>query len=236
MARGTKFGEILTMLREETGRAVSTALGQNEIGALKARLRRTYRWLHRDFDWPHLQIRRDKTVSAGERYISFPADIDFERLTPILEVKQAGGDIWYPVSYGIDARHYNYIDSDEGERDDWPRAWQFYEGDQIEIWPVPAQDGHQLRFRGFSRPKTLVDDNDTVDLDDDLVVLFAAQQQLRREKSADAEDYAQQARALYLKLKGRSIKSAPIDMANASDRDGGGKYPNIQIRYAERYD
>lgn len=236
MARGTTFGEVITMFREETGRATSSALGQNEIGAIKGKLRRTYRWLHADFNWPHLMIRRDKTVSAGERYFTLPADLDIERVTPRVEVKDEADGQWYPLEYGIDAANYNFTDSDLDERDDWPARWQIYENDQIEIWPIPATE-HTLRFHGFSRPKPLVNENEVLDLDDDLVVLYAVQRQLLRDKSADAQDYAQMARALYLKLKGRGIKSAPINMASSDDRNQGrDRYPGIQIPYAERYD
>lgn len=236
MPRGTTFGEVITMFREETGRATSAALGQNELGAIKGKLRRTYRWLHSDFNWPHLEIRRDKTINAGERYIAFPADLDFERVQPQVEVKDGADGLWYPLSYGIDASHYNFQDSDLDERDDWPTSWQIYENDQVEIWPIPAST-HTLRFRGMSRPKPLVDENETLDLDDDLVVLFAVQRQLQRDKSLDAQDYAQMARAHYLTLKGREIKSPPVNMACAGDRNKGDRrYPDIRIPYAERYD
>jgi len=236
MPRGTSFGEVITMFREETGRATSAALGQNELPAIKGRLRRVYRWLHADYDWPHLHIRRDKVINPGERYISLPTDLDFERVMPVVEVKDASDGLWYPLTYGITAANYNFIDSDQGERDDWPRAWQVYENDQIEIWPIPATE-HTLRFRGMSRPKPLVDENEVLDLDDDLVVLYAVQRQLLRDKSADAQDYSRMAAAHYLTLKGRESKGPPVNLAGARDRNSGRqRYPNIQIDFAERYD
>lgn len=235
MPRGQTLASLLTDLREETGRANSSSLGQNELAALKARIRRTYRWLHQDYEWPHLKIRRDKTLNAGDRYIALPADLDIERVQPTVECKRPGDTDWYPLGYGIDRRHFNFTDSDANEREDYPSAWQIYENDQIEIWPIPSINGITLRFHGFSRPKTLVNDADTCDLDSDLVVLYAAARQLKRDKSPDADDVAQQARVHYQKMKGRLSKSPDINMAKAPDRHRRVFHgPNID--FAERYD
>lgn len=236
MPRGQTLDSLVTAFREETGRANSSALGQNELDAIKGRLRRTYRWLHEDFDWPHLRIREDKTLNAGDRYIALPTDLDIERTLPVVECKRPGDTDWYPLAYGIDRRHFNFTDSDADEREDYPSFWQIYENDQIEIWPIPNINGITLRFHGFSRPKTLVNGSDICDLDDDLVVMYASAQQLKRDKSPDAEDVAQRARAKYLKLRGRMTKSRDISMSRAPDRYNRDRFRGPDIDFAERYD
>ena len=40
MARGTQFGKLIDMFRDQAGHANSRALGQNELAGIKARLRR----------------------------------------------------------------------------------------------------------------------------------------------------------------------------------------------------
>lgn len=236
MARGTSFADLIDMFREETGRATSRSLGQNELPAIKRRLRRTYRWLHNDFAWPHLKVWRDKVVNAGDRYFTLPTDLDFERVRPEVWCKRPEDTEWYPLVYGINYVHYNFTDSDAGEREDYPHAWQYYENDQIELWPVPSVNDITLRFHGWSRPKPLVSESEVLDLDDELIVMYAAAAQLQRDKAPDAMDLAQQARAYYLRLRGRQIKSGPVNMAQGAGDRSGRTFRGPDIDFAERYD
>jgi len=228
MPRGTQFAEVINAFREETGRASSRQLGLNELPGIMALLRRTYRRLHTDFDWPHLEIVRTKTLSAGERYYSFPADLDFDRLTERPVIVPAGTDLKVRLDYAISMENLNAVNSDEGERRDHPLRWEVYESDQFEVWPVPVSNGDVVTFRGISRAKTLTSESDTLDLDDDLVVLYAAAERLARDKSGDAEHKLKLARQLYLRLRGNTQKDANVNMMVNQDRRT--PFPGIHIR------
>lgn len=233
MPRGTQFGELVTMFREEAGEAVSQRFGQNALPSTKAVLRRTYRRLHADFNWPHLRIQRDEALYAGQQYYTLPIDLDQTNVWDVW-VRQVGNTVWYDMTYGIGIPHYNTVPSSQGERQDFPYAWQYYEDGQFEVWPIPKSDGHTLRFYGKKRAKKLVNDSDIVDLDDDLIVLYAAAEQLARDGAADAELKLQQARQHYMRLRANSQKDEGFDMKVSQDRR-----PNrrgIDIRFAELRD
>lgn len=218
MPRGTQFSEIIDMFREEAGYAMSRALGQNDLPGIKAMLRRSYRRLHADFNWPHLQVDRDKEALAGQRYYTIPADIDFSRILRV-RVRENGGTIWHPIEHGITLDHYNRVSSDDDQREDFPRAWQVYENDQFEVWPIPVTSGHKLRFTGISKPKPLVSESEVLDLDDDLVVMYAVAQRLARDKSPDAKARFDEARQHYMRLRANSQKSNGFNMKVSSDRE-----------------
>lgn len=231
MPRGTQFDQLITMFREEAGQAVSRRQGQNTLPGVQAMLRRTYRRLHVDFDWPHLRVVREKTLQAGEQFYAFPPDLAYDRMEDTW-VRENGRDIWYPLNYGIDIHHLNTVHSHQGEREDFPHAWELAEGETFEVWPIPVNNGDVVRFTGFTRPKPLTNGSDSVDLDDDLIVLYAVAEHLARQKSADAEMKLQQARQHYLRLRGNSQLDEPFSMQVSQDRHA--SHQPIDIRFAER--
>lgn len=233
MPRGTQFGQVIDMFREEAGLATSRAQGVQQLGSIKAKLRRVYRRLHADFQWPHLLIERTVTLSAGQRYYSFPAELDFDNVQNTW-VQEVDEDHWYPLHYGIDTAHYNTTNSYEGEREDFPSNWKIHENGTFEIWPVPESNGHTVRFFGKARAKPLVDESEVLDLDDDLVIMFAVGEELARQKSPDAELVLQQAQVHYSRLRANTQKTAPFKMSPSQDRYSRG--PGIRIEYAERRD
>lgn len=232
MPRGTQLKELINRFRDESGHANSRSLGQNEIDGITALLRRTYRRLHIDYEWPHLFVRRDKELLAGERYYSFPADLSFDGLTETVVVKEVGTDIWYPMRYGIDYVNYNTVDSESDERRDLPYSWEVYEDAQFEVWPIPESSGHLMRFVGRRAPKPLTAESDTLDIDDDLVLMYALGEYLIEKKSPRADMMMQLARQHYLTLRGNSDNSGPINMKVSQDRTP--DYRPIDIRFAER--
>lgn len=233
MPRGTQFGQVIDMFREEAGLATSRAQGVQQLGSIKAKLRRVYRRLHADFAWPHLRIERTVTLSAGQRYYSFPADLDFDNIERAW-VQEVDEDHWYDLRYGIDALHYNTTNSYEGEREDFPSNWKLHEDGTFEIWPVPESNGHTVRFFGKARAKPLVSESEILDLDDDLIVMFAVGEELVRQKDAQGQFMLEQARAHYNRLRGNSQKTEPFNMKDSSDRMS--RAPGIRIEYAERRD
>ena len=87
---------------------------------------------------------------------------------------------------------------------------------QIEVWPIPANNGSSatkdgiVRLEGVKNLNPLSAKTDTADLDDQLIVLFAASELLTRQKSGDAQMKMAQAQAHYLRVKGRLSKGEPI--------------------------
>lgn len=204
MARGTTLGQLVVMLREEVGDATSSQLGLNNLPHMKRILARTQEFLWNDFAWPHLRVAREEVLQAGSRYYSLPADLSFDRVEERVDVRN--NETWELVTYGITADHYNASDSENDEREDPVTRWQVYEGNQYEVWPLPATTGTAggngvLRFHGVRNLLPLIADADTADLDDNLIVLFAATEILGRRSAKDAKAKENLATRLYGRLK-----------------------------------
>lgn len=175
MARGTQLLQLVTMLRDETGRNDSVAVGVDETPTLKAILRRWQNTLYERFPWPHLRTVFDRIpLQAGERYYDFPADLDVDRVESV-----AAWDSSYPrpLTRGITFREYAVYDSESDVRADpalrWDVRWTGTR-EQIEVWPVPASNDLELQFIGIRKCRPLVANADVADLDDHLIVLSAA--------------------------------------------------------------
>lgn len=232
MARGTTLGELVTMLRTEIGDATSASLGQNNLPHLKQILRRTQEFLWQDHNWAHLRVYREEVLQAGQRYYSFPADLDFDR-TENVHVRY--DEDWRPVVYGIEPQHYNATDPELDEREDPVARWQAYEGDQYEVWPLPASNGLRLRFEGIKKLAPLIADNDRADLDDNLIVLFAATEITARRDQKDAKAKENLATRLYNRLKGhQTSKKGMIVMGGGRDPNQGSQIHRPRPRYGKR--
>lgn len=231
MARGKTLGELVTMLREEIGDATSAGLGQNNLPHLKRILQRTQEFLWNDHTWPHLRVYREEVLQAGQRHYSFPADLDFDRVE---NVHVRYDEDWRPVVYGIEQAHYNVSDPELNEREDPVVRWQAHEGDQYEVWPLPATNGLRLRFEGIKKLAPLVADVDRADLDDNLIVLFAATEILARRQSADAKTKENLATRLYNKLKGQQSKKGMFVMGGGKDPRQGAQVYRPRPRFGKR--
>ncbi len=175
MARGSTLGVMLTMLRAECRYAADSGVGQSKNPALKASLKRQYAMLYEDHDWPHLMgAWEDKSIVAGSRYYDFPTDINMEGA---VKAYVSWGGLWLPLQAGFDPTVYNEHDSDDDERSDPVQAWRVYSGTQFEVWPLPASNG-TVRFVGKQNMTAFETDTDTCLLDDHLVVLYAAAEEL----------------------------------------------------------
>jgi len=215
MARGVTLTQCVDDLRAAIRAAASPAQGQGARPGLIAILQRVQRTLWTDHAWPFLMVKRDKVLSAGSRYYSFPADLDFDRITGA-EVKHNGQ--WLPVKYGVTNAHYNQLDpEDSTARTDPVQCWQWYEGNQFEIWPLPASNGAaagngRVRFEGIKNLSAFLADADVTTLDADLIVLFAAAEIMAGNGQKDAPAKLNAARGLLIKLLGNTSKSEPFIM------------------------
>lgn len=216
MARGTQFLQLVTMLRAELGRSTSTALGVADLPALHQAINRAYATLYLK-DWQHLRREFPKIgLAAGQRYYDMPAQLDSDRVERTV--------VWwngepYPLCKGIGFEHYAAYDSTIDERNSPAARWDVrFTGttDQIEIWPVPADNQQTLQFVGKTKFARLVNDIDVCRLDDDLVVLHAAARLAVSRKANDAAMFASDASALLEELLGNaSSTDEPANMAGS---------------------
>lgn len=200
MSRGSTLTTLVDMLRKEIGASSDPAVGVNSKEVLIQTLNRTQNRLFFKYDWHFLKVIHNKLTQAGSRYYDVPTTMNAER---IIDVNVKYSNIWQPLSRGIDLSHYNQYDSDSDERSDPPRCWEIYGKNQIEVWPLPATNDLPIRIQGVQKVKEMIYGSDTAVLDDDLIVLFAAAEILRRKKRKDADLKLAEANDLFITLKGR---------------------------------
>lgn len=211
MPRGvTTLETMVRDLRYETRRSANPNIGKDELPALKRILYRTQFFLYWDYDWPFLKVRRDITMAQDQRYYDFPDDMDFER---IYQARSNGFNTWNLITRGITMEDYNIYDSDNGDTGTPVRKWDIIDagsGEQMEVHPMPAEDGEIVRLDGFKKLGALTEDADVCTLDDNLIVLFAAANVLVGQDNNLAKELLAQANKLYLKMR-----------AGAARRNGG---------------
>lgn len=212
MPAGQTLDQLVTALRAEIGDSTNLAMGAHALPGLHQLLRRVQETYYADFNWPHLLVFREEAMLANQRYYTFNADVDFER---IFAAWTREGDssrpVWRAIDYGITPADYNVTDSDAGVTQDYIRKWSHYEGNQFEVWPIPASNG-AIRFRAMKTLAPLVSGTDTCDIDGTLLVLTAAAELLARAKSQDAPLKLQMATSHYNRLKGRYQKESTFIM------------------------
>lgn len=198
MARGTQFLQLVTMLRAELGRSTSAALGVADVPTLKQVINRVYETLYEKPVWPHLRREFAKIpLSAGQRYYDMPALLDSDGVEKTV--------VWwsgepYPLRKGIGFEEYAAYDSTIDERNSPAARWDIRwtgTGDQIEVWPIPADNEQTLQFIGRTKFTRLVNDVDTCRLDDTLVVLQAAAAIAVSRKSNDAAMFSADAKSRF---------------------------------------
>lgn len=205
MARGETFLELQGMLREELGRSPDVAIGVDDLPILKRAINKAYATLYDEYDWPFLRrVFAKESLSAGQRYYDLPDGLNIERVEAVY--------IWFnevpqKIDRGITVDEYGIYDPTDNVRVDPVLLWDVRNisgSVQIEVWPLPASDTMSIQFVGLVEAPKLVNNADACLLDDELVVMLAAAQHLRRQKSADADDALAQFRARIKSMKSRS--------------------------------
>lgn len=202
--RGTQLTRLISKLRAELSRSTLVSVGVDDVEILKNTLQRVQETLYYDYDWPHLrQMFPAVQLMAGQRYYELPDLLNYERIETVA-VRRSGRPV--PLERGITFEHYCTFDSDAGIRAPLAQRWDVRwveTKEQIEVWPIPADSSEQVQFEGIRALHPLIDGKDVCDLDDNLVVLFAAYELLQHAESADANVKLKAAQALYSRLKGR---------------------------------
>lgn len=181
MARKKTLVKLVDDLRAEIRASLNPAHNSQAHDAQVKLLQRTQDWLYEDYDWPHLKIERLYPAQAGQRYYDFGADFDLERIN---EVSFKVDGRFRPLLPEITDAHYLAHDSDLDARA-WPiRAWRIHENDEVEAWPIADQNGDATTYEGYFKVKGIkrlapfIADTDRADLDDRLIVLYAAAEML----------------------------------------------------------
>jgi hypothetical protein len=197
MARGKTLLKLLQDFRAEIRASGNAAHNASARESQLVLLNRVQEDIYDRHDWPVLRIERTLDVQAGQRYYDTPDDINIDRLETI-EVRY--GQQWCPLHYGVNSDHYSAWDSDLDQRS-WPvERWQVYEGEQIELWPIPAENADtvsldgRLKVIGIRKLMPLVADDDVAMLDDRLIVLYAAAESLAASGAKDAGEKLRGAR------------------------------------------
>lgn len=187
MARGATLGTILTQLRAEARLSLNVAHNQQIRDTQVDAVRRTQEMLWEDYNWPHLRVERYIDLQAGQRFYDPTTSKDVAgvikndlRIDKVSMIAVMDGGDWRPLIPSIGREQYVQFQSDLDERS-WPAThWQVYEGEQIEIWPLPTSNADpvsregQLRLTGVRNLRPLVKDSDVADLDDRLIAMMAA--------------------------------------------------------------
>ncbi|TDX21888.1 hypothetical protein DFO67_1327 [Modicisalibacter xianhensis] len=176
MARGTTLEQLTVMLKAEIGASPDYAANADMNFVYHQYLRRHYENLYDGWAWPFKRIERDIATAAGQRYYDWPAEIDGEQE---LEFWVDENGTWIRLEQGIGPGQYNSYE--EGDRQDYPYRWDWQGEDQFEIWPTAALDGVTLRIVGTKNPNKLISESDVCDIDDQMVVLYAASELLLRD-------------------------------------------------------
>ncbi len=186
------MARVLSLLKGEIGYSLVTGVATAADQELYTIIDTKQQWLSSMYDWPFLENRSDVVVNASQRFPTLPTDIIFERS---VDVSVAWTNVWLDVIDGIGMSEYNQLSSGDAgipvQPQDPIQRWRFNSETAFEVWPVPVTQ-QVVRFTG-QRPLTSLltagayDPTKTLDLDDMLVMLFAAAEKLSRMKSQDSQ-------------------------------------------------
>lgn len=224
MARGTKLKDALVMLKGELGISTAVSTGTGSDQELMSLINTQQQWLAGEYDWPFLRAQEDVEMWANERFGLMPATIDFEKPVRVDTWSQDGD--WHQLEFGITADEYNRESSaelggvaaetmlnithwdmrafrpDTNETNPPPP----YPTQVFEVWPLSSVD-HVIRFTGKRAMRSLRDVNGklngeaVLELDDILVVFYAAYKKLSRSKKEDASFVLAQAEKRFNSLR-----------------------------------
>jgi hypothetical protein len=204
MALRTTLSEVVDMVREEADLSTATSRGIDHRDNIKRLIIRNHKMLAEDFDWQHLEIKKESSVGrkllqAGSRTYNFPT-----ALNP-LKIRRAfvkWGSSWLELDYGVKYEQFSAFDPDSNQRSDPITNWDFYSDSEFEVFPLPASNGtangaNEMAFEGQKKVTELVADASRLDMDDILVSLLCATEILAsndRENAAKIKGAAAEAR------------------------------------------
>jgi hypothetical protein len=165
------------MLRDELGRSNNVAVGVDDLPRLKYRINKAYETLYDMHDWPHLRRTFAKmAISAGQYIYDFPSGLNYERIE---RAWVWWNDLPIPVKRGITVSDYVIYDPTADVRQSPIQKYDIRStttssNPQLEVWPLPADNGMTLQFMGHRSISPLVNNIDVCLLDDHLLVTLAS--------------------------------------------------------------
>lgn len=229
---GATLDELVDQLRAETKMSTHSSRGLENREYLTQIIQRTYEVLWDDYDWEHLQVKReDATVAmaAGQRYYDYP---DNMAMTGINEVWHKVGNAWMRLEYGIDYSHYSQFDPEQNVRADPVLRWQVRDNDQFEVWPLPQSNTTIIAFDGKKKFVPLVNPTDRAQIDTLCIVLSAAAEILMGMNSKEAETKGKLASSRILKMKARTSKKRTIMGSGDPHSNRNQQFPRVRAVYA----
>lgn len=230
MARGTSLLELTGDLRTELGRASNLAVGPGDIPQLQRALRRIQKVLWSQYEWPFMRrVFPLIPLQAGLNMYNPPDGLDIDRIENMAVWQN---NIPVPIKRGIGWE--DYAGFKPGERADPALKWDMRTDDEfatkIEIWPTPASNNYSLQIIGIRKLRPFVHDADLCDMDDELILLFAAAQMLARQGAKDAPVVMDQANAHLAKMRAKaSADGEPIRMGLGPDNMAFNKRSRISV-------
>ena len=222
MARGTAWSVIRTMFKAEVGVELDETVASGDNARYLQLANNQIKWLISQNAWLLGKTRAEVALLAGTRYYTFPeTTIDIDRVDREAFVKKSDG-YRYPLQFGISQHQFNAYAS-ETRQDSPILRWDLVVDTtlKIEVWPLPSE-AQTLMLSGIGVFTPMTVDASTCPIDDLLVVLFMAAEQLARDKASDAQAKLAKAQALLSSLKGsRQSAFDVIDMKGGSNGLGG---------------
>lgn len=219
------------MFRSETRMSLELGSGADSVQRIKNTLRRTQQVLYDDpsNDWAFMRMWVSKNIVAGSIYYDLPEGINIERIEAVYLI-----DNTLPIQLvrGIGEEQYLIYDTDNPAiraypLENWDIRWTGA-ATQVEVWPRPSQNC-TIKFKGLRPLRPLINDDDVCDLDDNLIVLFAAAEELLAKDPTEANMRMQLARSL-LHSKRASASAGARDIQLGTQKNIHKNRFNISVR------
>lgn len=219
MARGTQLLDLVAKFRAEVRQSANVSVGTDNLEHVKQLLRRTQNLLYADpgNDWPFLRMITTKALSAGDRHYNYPTNFNIDRVEAVFVMLNGEP---HPLHRGIGIEDYAAFDPDQDERSSpvlkWDVRWTG-SAEQIEVWPIPSE-AQTLYFSSLRPLRALTSNSDVADLDDDLIVLMAAAEELEGAGLKDAKTKAAMAQKHLENLRKQAAGASPtVRMGQGGD-------------------
>lgn len=186
MSLRTTFEQLTEMVFDECATSSATSRNNDNRAYVQRLLKRHYEFLCDEHDWGFLHVTNDdatKELQAGERFYDYPVGMG---LNNTMRADTFYGNVWVPLTYGIDMENYTSMNPETDQRADPQTNWRIYTDRQFEVWPMPASNGNLVRFTGKKLPEALVGDTSRADMDDHLLVLYVAAEVTAKKDSKDS--------------------------------------------------